>query len=71
MATQAKVIIIRRGRGRPRLNNVRIECNVPREVLDKLVEAESRTGIYRTRVAAHILCEWAGTKAPDSQHLSA
>jgi len=56
-----------RTRGRPRLDNVRIECSVPRVVLDKLVRVEHESGIYRTRVAARVLCAWAGTTAPDSQ----
>jgi hypothetical protein len=57
----AKVVItVTRGRGRPRLAvpNVRIECSVPRAVLDELVRREAATGgkLYRTRIAAKILC---------------
>ena len=48
-----------RGRGRPRLPipNVRIECMVPRAVLDELKKREAAGQGYRTRVAAKILCE--------------
>jgi hypothetical protein len=59
MARNGQVRMISRGRGRPRLNNVRIECMVPREVYDQLVKVESSTEVYRTRVAAAVLCEWA------------
>jgi hypothetical protein len=45
----------KRARGRPRLGDARIECVVPRAVLDALKVRESSTGIYRTRIAAEIL----------------
>jgi hypothetical protein len=61
MAAKATIVVIRR-RGRPRLDTVRIECHVPRQVLNKLLEVESQTGKYRTRVAAGVLTEWAATK---------
>jgi len=54
-----RVIVVRR-RGRPRLDNVRVECSVPKQVFEKLVQVETESGQYRTRVAAGILCEWAG-----------
>jgi len=45
-----------RSRGRPRLNNVRVECMIPREAYEQLVAAETRTNVYRTRVAANVIC---------------
>ena len=45
--------------GRPKLNNVRVECMVPRDVYDRLIEQEQAGRGYRTRVAANVLCEWA------------
>jgi hypothetical protein len=68
-ATQLRVVVVK-SRGRPRLGNYRLECLLPREVLDKLVQVEAATNVYRTRVAANVWCEWAGTKAPDYHHLS-
>jgi hypothetical protein len=64
-SSQIRVVAVIRRRGRPKLNNPnrRIECMVPPEVFDKLLQVESQTGTYRTRVASHVLCEWA--KAPD------
>jgi hypothetical protein len=52
-----------RGRGRPRLDqpNRRVECMVPPQVYDQLVKAEAATGIYRTRMAAAVLSEWAAS----------
>jgi hypothetical protein len=37
--------------------NVRIECSVPRAVLDELVRREQQSGVYRSRVAAQILMD--------------
>ena len=48
-----------RARGRPRLDNVRVECMVPRSVYDRLVAEERAGNGYRTRVAASVLCDWA------------
>jgi hypothetical protein len=31
---------------------------VPRSVLDKLIAEEKQSGVYRTRVAANVLCKW-------------
>jgi hypothetical protein len=45
--------------GRPKLNNVRVECMVPRAVYDRLVAEEQAGHGYRTRVAAGVLCDWA------------
>jgi hypothetical protein len=49
-------------RGRPRVGDVRIECIVPKEVMTLLIERETSTNIYRTRIAAHILCNWASAE---------
>jgi hypothetical protein len=59
-ARPARIIAVN-GRGRPRLlvPNVRVECMVPKAVYDQLVKAEAATNVYRTRVAAAVLCEWA------------
>ena len=59
-----------RGRGRPRLDTRRIECSVPRAVYEALLREQSRSGVYHTRVAAHVLCSWAGVSAPDCRHLN-
>jgi hypothetical protein len=48
-----------RGPGRPRLGDVRIACKVPQRVADALRRREETTGVYRTRVAANVLCNWA------------
>ena len=58
------VQVVRR-RGRPRLAvpNVRVECMVPRTVLEQLVREEQAGHGYRTRVAASVLCEWATAKS--------
>lgn len=47
---------VKQGRGRPRLGDVRIECVVPRAVMDELIRREKQGHGYRTRVAANILC---------------
>jgi hypothetical protein len=46
-----------RGRGRPRLGEYRVECTVPRAVLDELLRREQATGQYRSRICADILCD--------------
>jgi hypothetical protein len=63
-AGTVQVLVVRR-RGRPRLGDVRIETIIPQDVYNRLVREESRSGVYRTRIAAHVLCSWAGTTAPD------
>jgi len=68
MKSQVRVVVVRR-RGRPKLGNYRLECVLPEAVFDKLVEEESRSGTYRTRIAANVLCEWAGTQAPDCRSI--
>jgi hypothetical protein len=32
---------------------------VPREVYALLIKREAETNVYRTRIAARVLCEWA------------
>jgi hypothetical protein len=54
-----KTVSIPRGRGRPKLGDVRLECTVPQRVMEALIQHENETGIYRTRVAALALCQWA------------
>jgi hypothetical protein len=48
-----------RGRppGRPKCGDWRLETVLPRSVLDELVRREQQSGIYRTRIAAQILCD--------------
>jgi hypothetical protein len=49
----------------------RVECMVPAEVYDQLVRAEAATNVYRTRVAAAVLCEWANaTRSGSSQNMN-
>jgi hypothetical protein len=45
-------------RGRPRLGDCRIETVIPQAVMDALKASERETGMYHTRVAANVLCEW-------------
>lgn len=63
-----RVVAIVRRRGRPRLASpsYRLETMIPREVLDQLKQVEAESGVYRTRIACKVLCEWAHTKAPDA-----
>ena len=49
----------KRGRGRPRVGDCRIETVIPREVMALLIQREEQGRGYRTRIAANILCEWA------------
>jgi hypothetical protein len=51
------------GRGRPRLGTYRLECMLPKYVRDELMRVEIESEVYRTRVAANVLCEWAQQKA--------
>jgi len=46
-------------KGRPRVGDVRIEITVPRAVFDLLLARENITNVYRTRIAADVLCQWA------------
>lgn len=60
------------GRGRPRLGTFRLECMLPKYVRDELMRVEVESEIYRTRVAANVLCEWAQrqrfSRSDDLQH---
>jgi hypothetical protein len=47
------------GRGRPRCGDWRLECVLPRYVLEELMREEIASGLYRTRVAANVLINWA------------
>ena len=49
--------------GRPKLGSFRLECMVPGQVLAELMRQEAETGLYRTRVAANVLCNWARDSA--------
>jgi len=53
--------------GRHSRDTVRIECSVPRPVYDELVRCEAASGIYRTRIAAGILCEELISKMVDRE----
>jgi hypothetical protein len=50
------------GRGRPKLGVYRLQCTIPREVLDQLVSEETVSGQYRTQIARQVLTEWAASK---------
>jgi hypothetical protein len=43
-------------RGRPRLGSWRLETMLPQRCLDELIKRENESGVYRTRLAAEILC---------------
>jgi hypothetical protein len=43
--------------GRPRTDNVRIECSVPRVIYNELLRCEAESGTYRTRLAAALIAE--------------
>jgi len=45
--------------GRPRLGCYNLQTILPRDVFDELMRVENETDVYRTRVAANVLCEWA------------
>jgi hypothetical protein len=51
--------IIKRGRGRPKLGDCRIETMIPQRVMALLIQKETEGRGYRTRIAANVLCEWA------------
>jgi hypothetical protein len=36
---------------------------LPQQVLDELVRVENETDVYRTRIAAQVLCDWAQQQA--------
>lgn len=45
--------------GRPRVGIYRLQCILPAQVLNELMTIENETDVYRTRVAAQVLCDWA------------
>jgi hypothetical protein len=47
----------RPGAGRKRQDSVRLEFAIPRPLYEELTRCEKLTGVYRTRIAAAILCE--------------
>lgn len=47
----------RPGSGRRHRDTIRVACSIPRPVYEELISQEKLTGIYRTRVAARILCD--------------
>lgn len=54
-----KLIALRRPVGRPRVGDCRIEFTIPRAVMQALIDREEKTKVYRTRLAANVLCDWA------------
>jgi hypothetical protein len=56
---QVVQIVQVQARGRPRCGSWHLQTMLPARVLDALVKVENETNVYRTRVAAHILCQWA------------
>jgi hypothetical protein len=40
-----------------------LQVVVPREVMRLLIAREQRSGIYRTRLAANVLCNWASSES--------
>jgi hypothetical protein len=58
--------------GRPRVGSYHLQTILPRYVLDELMNVENETNVYRTRIAADVLCRWAEQqRLSRSQHLSA
>jgi hypothetical protein len=49
--------------GRPRCGSYRLQCILPAQVLDELVRVENETDVYRTRIAARVLEDWAEQRA--------
>jgi hypothetical protein len=45
--------------GRPKLGDYRLQAILPQFVLNELMRVENETEVYRSRVAANVLCEWA------------
>jgi hypothetical protein len=54
-----QVQVVKRGRGRPRVGDCRIETVVPKEVMALLIQRETEGKGYRTAIARNVLCEWA------------
>jgi hypothetical protein len=49
----------KRGRGRPKVGDCRIETVIPQRVMALLIRREHEGKGYRTRIAANVLCQWA------------
>ena len=47
----------RQGAGHKPCDSVRLEFSIPRPIYNELARREAVSGIYRTRIAATILCE--------------
>jgi hypothetical protein len=66
------VVVVVQSRGRPRCGSYHLQTMLPKKVLDELVRVENETDVYRTRVAANVLCEWANqqsiNRSGGSQH---
>ncbi len=45
--------------GRPRCGVYHLQTILPQNVLDELVRVENETDVYRTRIAANVLSNWA------------
>jgi hypothetical protein len=54
----------RPGSGRKPRDTIIVQCSIPRSVYNELIRRETETGVYRTRVAAQILCEWLSNGPP-------
>jgi hypothetical protein len=52
---------------RPR-SGFNLNCVLPKQVLDELVRCEAESGVYRTRVAAKVLCKWAAQRQHEREH---
>jgi hypothetical protein len=59
----ANTVSTPRGRGQPKLGDARLQCTVPQRVMQMLIQRENEIHIYRTRVAARVLCRWASAKS--------
>jgi hypothetical protein len=61
MATATKPVAARGGR--PTLGVYNLRCMLPSRVLAELLRVENDTSVYRTRVAANVLTQWADQQA--------
>jgi hypothetical protein len=55
-------------RGRPVLGVYSLRCMLPANVLQELMRVENETEVYRTRIAANVLCEWAKQQQANRLH---
>ena len=58
-----KIVVVVQSRGRPKCGTYHLQTMLPKKVLDELMRVENETEVYRTRVAANVLCEWADRQA--------